>query len=120
MSLGEHQAAVSRTTWSRGVIPFSTFSQPSMRSVSIPSSIATFWISAAPALCMISFLSFGRHVHHFVKPLTSLEPRSVTLLAALAAEEREVFHPGVERDLVHERLGGVGRASSWHRSAPCR
>ncbi len=48
---------------------------------------------------------FWGHVQDLVQPLTTTEPRSVTLLASLTAKNREVFHLGVEGDLVHVRLG---------------
>src|SRR6478672_12179486 len=48
----------------------------------------------------------GRHVHHFVKTLPSLEAGAIALLASLSPKYRKVFHLCVEGDLVHERLGG--------------
>src|SRR5882672_12700925 len=52
----------------------------------------------------------GRHVHHFVKTLSSFETSAIALLASPPSKNREVFHLGVERDLVHERLGSLGCA----------
>src|SRR5436305_14370446 len=45
------------------------------------------------------------HVENFVQPLTTTEARSVTLFAALSAEEGEIFHAAIQGYLLHERLG---------------
>src|SRR5438105_15265380 len=47
-----------------------------------------------------------RHVQHFVKSLTSAQTRTLALLASFSAEDRNVLHLAVERDLFHEGLGG--------------
>jgi len=51
--LARYCAPVSRITCSSVVMPLRTLSQPSMRRVSIPSSIAPSRISAAPTFCRI-------------------------------------------------------------------
>src|SRR5437868_8008424 len=48
-----------------------------------------------------------RHVQDFVKSLTSAQTRTLALLASLSAEDGDVLHLAVERDLIHERLGGL-------------
>jgi hypothetical protein len=53
------QTLVSRTTCSSVVMPFMTFIQPSMRSVSIPSSTAASLISAAPTFWRMSLRRLG-------------------------------------------------------------
>ena len=88
---------VSRTIWSSGVIPLMTLSQPSMRRVSMPSSMAASLDLGRADVLHDQPAEARGHGHDLVEALTSFQSRSVACSQPLPLKNGQIADACVER-----------------------